>query len=121
MLKRFGLAILLLIGVTVAMGQARPTRTIEAEKFVLLDSKGRARITIGTPQSSGAAIGMPIDEPSIWISDAKGIDRVIVNTEGLRLANDSMQPAASLTFEKDTGGRIRLYSNDGKLLFYAPK
>jgi hypothetical protein len=120
-LKRAVVAICSLVVVSGLWAQPRTTRTIEAEKFVLVDSQGRARITIGTPQTSGAAIGMQADEPAIWISDAKGIDRVIISSEGLRLANDAMRPAASLTFEKDTGGRIRLFSNDGKLLYYAPK
>jgi hypothetical protein len=117
-------AIVVVFSLVVVAGlwaQPRTTRTIEAEKFVLRDSQGRARVTIGTPRSSGAAIGMPADEPSIWISDAKGIDRVILNTEGLRLANDAMRPAASLTFEKSTGGQIRLYSGDGKLQYAAPE
>ncbi len=120
-LKRATVAILLLVVVAALRAQSRPARTIEAEKFVLRDSQGRARITIGTPESSGVAVDTPADEPSIWISDTKGIDRVIVTTEGLRLANDAGRAAASLTFTRKTGGEIRLYTYDGKLLYYAPE
>jgi hypothetical protein len=95
-------------------------RTIEAEKFVLLDSKGHARITIGTPRTSGAAIDLPEDEPAIWISDAKGTDRLILTTDGLRLANDSGRPAASLTFTSKRGAEIVFQSGDGRLLYRAP-
>jgi hypothetical protein len=120
-LKRASITVLLLIAVASLSAQSRPTRTIEAEKFVLLGSQGRARITIGTPTSSGIAIDTPADEPSIWISDAKGMDRVIVTTDGVRLANDAGRPAASLTFMKKTGGQVRLYSDSGKLLYHAPE
>lgn len=41
--------ILFLVIVAGLEAQQRPVRTIEAEKFVLLDSKGRARVTIATP------------------------------------------------------------------------
>ncbi len=34
-LKQFGIAALVLIAAVVAMGQARPARTIEAEEFLL--------------------------------------------------------------------------------------
>ncbi|HLX00273.1 MAG TPA: hypothetical protein VKR82_16655 [Candidatus Acidoferrales bacterium] len=121
LLKRAVVAVLSLAVVSGLWAQPRAARTIEAERFILRDSVGRARITIGTPKTSGAAIEMPADEPSIWISDTNGFDRVIVNTEGLRLANDATRPAASLTFEKGMGGRIRLYSNDGRLVYDAPK
>ena len=112
--------LLSLMMVTVLTAQQRTVRTIEAETFVLRDSNGHARITIGTPQSSGAAIDMRANEPAIWISDAKGNDRVMVTTDGLRLANDSARPAASLTFTDKKGAEILLYSHDGKVLYHAP-
>jgi hypothetical protein len=68
----------------------------------------------------GVATDVPMDEPSVWISDAKGIDRVIVSTEGLRLANDSGRPAASVTFTNKKGAEILLHNADGKLLYHAP-
>jgi myo-inositol-hexaphosphate 3-phosphohydrolase len=112
--------ILLLVAVTSLTAQQRPVRTVEAEKFVLLDSKGRARVTIGIPQSSGVANDTAADEPSIWISDANGMDRVIITTEGLRLANEAGRPAASLTFTNNKGAQILLQSGDGQPLYHAP-
>jgi hypothetical protein len=119
-IKWIAAGILLLVIVTGLAAQQRPVRTIEAEKFVLLDSKGRARVTIGTPRSSGVAIDLPADEPSIWISDVNGTDRVIITTDGLRLANESGRPAASLTFTNKKGAEILLDNADGKLLYRAP-
>jgi myo-inositol-hexaphosphate 3-phosphohydrolase len=120
--QRNALTVGLLISICVtAMGQARPARTVEAERFVLLDGKGRARITIGTPLTSGATVGTSPDEPIIWLSDAKGNDRAMITTEGLRLANEHSRPAASLTFTPNEGAKLFLYDNEGKLLFYAPE
>ena len=77
----------LLFGALVLMGQVPKNRTVEANKFVLLDSQGRARVTIGTPSSSGIAVGLRPDEPAIWITDEKGQDRAILNSDGLRFAD----------------------------------
>jgi hypothetical protein len=112
--------VILLLGTVVSVKAQQHMRTIEAEKFVLLDSKGHTRVTIGTPRTSGAAIDMPEDEPAIWISDERGIDRLILTTEGLRLANDSGRPVASLTFANKRGAEIVLQSGDGRLLYHAP-
>ena len=70
------------------MAQARPNRTIEAEQIIVRDSNGRARITIGTPRSSGHAIDSQSDDPLIWLSDERGTDRAILGIDGLRFANE---------------------------------
>jgi hypothetical protein len=46
LLRGAGLALLLLPVALVAMGQARPTRTVEAEEFVLRDSSGTKRAAL---------------------------------------------------------------------------
>jgi len=46
-LKRFALAFLSLIAAVVVMGQARPSRTMEAEQFVLKDPQGLVRARLG--------------------------------------------------------------------------
>ena len=119
-IKWIAAGVLLLLTVTGLTASKRPVHTIEAEKFVLLDSKGRARLMIGTPQSSGVGIDLPMDEPAVWISDANGMDRVIITTDGLRLANESGRPAASLTFINKKGAELLLHGGDGKLLYRAP-
>jgi hypothetical protein len=76
---------------------SRKARTIEAEQFIVRDSKGRARVTIGTAPVSGSAVSLSPDEPAVWFSDAKGRDRLILTTDGLRLANSKSQPALDVT------------------------
>ena len=44
-----GIAAAILLAAFVFAGAGKAPRTIEAEKIVLLDSHGRARVTIGTP------------------------------------------------------------------------
>lgn len=119
--RTVGIFVLLMFACLLTAALSRPSRTIEAERFVLLDSQGRARITIGTPSSSGWAMDTAPEEPVIWFSDVRGNDRAMLTTEGLRLANEHSRPAASFTFTKAEGGQILLYNNDGKILFSAPK
>jgi hypothetical protein len=111
----------LILGCVAAMAQTKPARTVEAQKFVLLDAQGRARITIGTPASSGVAVSTALDEPVIWFSDPKGNDRAMITAEGLRLANEHSRPAASLTFTSKEGARLFLYDDQGKVVFQAPE
>jgi hypothetical protein len=54
-LKRTGLAVLLLTAAVLLMGQARPSHTVTATKFVLLDSQGRTRAILQT-DSTGATL-----------------------------------------------------------------
>jgi len=74
------------------MGLTKPHRSMEAEQFVLRDSQGRVRITIGTPKSSGAAVGLQPDDPAIWITDEKGQDRAILTKDNLRFADEKEKP-----------------------------
>jgi hypothetical protein len=64
------------------MGAGSP-KTVEAEKIILRDSHGRARLTIGTPEFAGATVDMKPDDPVVWMSDDKGIDRAVLTTDGL--------------------------------------
>jgi hypothetical protein len=52
-LKRFGVAVLILIGAVLAMGQARPARTIEAERFLLKDVDGNVKAKLDVKDGSG--------------------------------------------------------------------
>ena len=118
-LKAIGVGGVLALAVTVSIGFGGKPRTIEAEKIVTLDSHNRARITIGTPNVVGAAVGMERDEPAIWLSDDSGTDRTILAADGLYFANDHAKPVVSLITHP---GRpeLRLYSLDGKLVWSAP-
>jgi hypothetical protein len=118
--QRFIAAAILVVGCVIVMAETKSVRTVEAERFVLRDKLGRARITIGTPSSSGLAIDTGMDEPVIWISDERGNDRAMFSEEGLRLSDQRFRAAASLTFTKKDGAEILLYDKEGKLVFHAP-
>ncbi len=94
-LKLTGIAALVLMLAVVLMGQAQPSRTLEANRIIVRDSAGRPRITLGTPASSGAAVGMKRNDPAIWMTDEKGTDRMILTMDGIKLADERGKPLAS--------------------------
>ena len=87
-LVRAGLVASLLAVAAVTMGQARTSRTVEAEQFILRDAQGRQRLTIGTPRFSGVAIGLEADRPAIWITGSNGVDRAILTSDGIYWADE---------------------------------
>jgi hypothetical protein len=97
-------------------------RTIEAEQFIIRDSKGRARVTIATAPVSGAAVSLSPDEPAVWFSDEKGRDRLILAADGLRLANSKSQPALDVIVGTSQGqpASIRLYDSESHVVWSAP-
>ncbi len=69
-LKRSGLAASLLLGVVLLMGQAtRKSRTVEAERFNLLDSTGKTR----------AELLMLTDGPALKLYDSNQVARVVLS------------------------------------------
>lgn len=89
-LKRFCLAILLMLGAAVVMGQARPVRIVEAESFVLKDSAGqvRARLAVDAPgkpmlsflgdgRVQAALVGG--DEPGLTLNRNGSDDQVVLS------------------------------------------
>jgi hypothetical protein len=107
--------------VLVSMGAVKSPRTIEAEKIVLLDSDGHARVTIGTPASAGAAFGIQSDDPAIWISDARGTDRAIITSEGVYFADGRAKPTVDLSSGPRPGmSSLKLYGPDGTIRWSAP-
>jgi hypothetical protein len=115
-----GLILLAALG-SMAAVNSKP-RTIEAEQFIVRDSKGRARVTIGTARVSGAAVSLSPDEPVLWFSDEKGRDRLILATDGLRLANSKSQPALDVTASTIAGqpASIKLYDSNSHVVWSAP-
>ena len=117
-----------LVGLGIALGMAflltaaaKTPRTVEAEKIVLRDSHGRARITIGTPTSAGAVIGEANpDGPIIWLTDEKGSDRAMLTTGGLFFANGKARPTVSLSSDPKGVAGLKLYGTDGKVSWSAP-
>lgn len=120
-LRLIVLGIALALTAVLLMAAGPKPRTIEAEKIVILDSHGRARVTIGTPELAGAAIFTKPDEPVIWLSDEKGTDRATLAADGLRLNDDHAKPLVELRSDAKAGGsQLRLYSSDGKISWSAP-
>ena len=74
-LKRFGLGFLLLIGAAVTMGQARPSRTAEAEQFVVKDPQGHMR----------AMLGFSLGAPMLNLYDKVGVTKasLVVGANGI--------------------------------------
>ena len=103
----------------VLVGAAKSSRTIQAEKFVLLDSHGRAKLTIGTPAYAGAAVDTNPDDAAIWITDDTGTDRAMLSKDGLLFANDKSKPTASLNSRQNGTATIELYGH-GQVVFSAP-
>jgi len=87
-----GIGLVLIVMFVSAFSSSK--RTVDAERIVVHDNQGRARITLGTPASSGAAVGVGSDEPAIWISDANGIDRTIITTGSVRFADEHGRPVS---------------------------
>jgi hypothetical protein len=98
-LERQNRSLKLILGATVLvvaslglLGVTEQHRVVEAERFILRDSQGRVRITIGTPRSSGATVGLQSDDPVIWITDEKGQDRALLTMDNLRFADEKEKP-----------------------------
>jgi hypothetical protein len=107
--------------VFIVLGATNKPRIIEAERITLLDTQGRPRLTIGTPETSGAAISMRSNEPAIWLSDEKGIDRAILTSDGLYLANEKARPTVDLiSGSTSEASSLRFYDSGGKLFRSIP-
>jgi len=66
-LKFVGTVILLVLGAVLLMAQSRTGRTVEAENFVLRDSRGNVRATLGIELE---------DRPTLTLRDARGLPLV---------------------------------------------
>jgi hypothetical protein len=108
--RRFKQASILILLTTMAallMGQAAPTRVLEAQDFVLRDASGRIR----------ARLGLWMAEPSLALYDSLGHPRVLIDgTEpAVHLSDANAIPRLSMMVTSfgasfsvsDTGGRVR--------------
>ena len=71
-LKRVGFAILVLGGIALLMGQAKPgqiAQLVEAERFVLRDANGKTRADLGFEEGA----------PSLALFDGQGSRRVSIS------------------------------------------
>lgn len=118
-LKLMGLGVVLCVTVLLFAGADNSLRTIEAEKIVLRDAHGRARITIGTPAFAGAAVFTKAADPIIWFSDDKGTDRVILSMDGLFFTDDKARPAVSVESGYSGLSGFRVFGHNGKVLLWS--
>ena len=118
--RLIGLGIALCVTVLLVAGASKAPRTIEAEKIVLRDSHGRARLTIGTPAFAGAAIDVDPDVPVIWMTDDNGADRAMLTTDGIFFANGKSRPIVSLRSDSNGTSGLKFYGADGKVSWSAP-
>jgi hypothetical protein len=113
------LGIVLGVVVITLSGAGKATRTVEAQKIVLLDSHGRAKLTIGTPALTGATVGVNPDDAVIWLTDEKGTDRAMLTSDGLFFANRDAKPTISVSSDPKAS-ELKLYGTDGRVLWSAP-
>jgi hypothetical protein len=115
-LKLIGIGCALGIAVLLLVGADKTPRTIEAEKIILRDSQGRARVTIGTPEFAGVAIDMKATDPAIWLTDEQGEDRAALTGDGLRFGDGRHKPLVEIISDPRPGGSaLRFYDSNGKL------
>ena len=90
-LKRAGLAVLFLAAAGLLLGQARPSRTVETEKFVLKDVSGNTRAMLGLVEGNAllvlygsqsdmkkgvlAEVGAGPTGPFLWLFDTQSVLR----------------------------------------------
>lgn len=110
-MKRLGGAALVLAATLGVIYATRPVSdTITARKFIVLDRQGRARITLSTPAYAGAVVDeTDPDDPTIWISDARGQDRAILTGGGLSFADEKEKPLAAYSA---TPGTLKAHEFD---------
>jgi hypothetical protein len=119
-LKLVGLGIALCVVILLLTGVTKTPRTVEAEKIVLLDSQGRAKLTIGTPTFTGATIDVNPNDPVIWLTDDNGADRAMLTSEGLFFASNKARPTVSLSSDPNGMSELKFYGTNGKVSWSAP-
>lgn len=116
LLKLIGAGCALCVALFLLLGADKKPRTIEAEKIILLDSQGRGRVTIGTPEFAGVAIDMKASDPAIWMTDENGTDRAILSADSLRFGNSKGKPLVALVADRrPERSALQFYDSNGKV------
>ena len=119
-LKCLTLMLLLGIAATGLMGQTapqRPLRALEAEEFLLRDSRGQVRASLGTTQNPNATV------LQIHNENGKPRTRLIVSGDGTSSLEvmDSSDRVRVLLGVRDNGlPRVWLGNEAGKIMWRAP-
>lgn len=118
--KRITLVVVLAAAAVVLMGQTAPHRTpksLEAEEFVLRDSRGQVRASLGTTQNPSATV------LQIHGDNGKPRTRLTVSSDGTSSLEviDTGERVRVLLGVKDNGSpRIWLGNEAGKIIWRAP-
>src|ERR1700730_9968055 len=118
--KRITLAVLVGVAAAALVGQAaphRPAKSLEAEEFVLRDSRGQVRASLGTTQSPGATV------LQLHAENGKPRARITVSSDGTSSLEvmDAVEPLRVLVGVKDNGSPPILLGNEtGKIVWRAP-
>jgi hypothetical protein len=119
-LKKVTLAVVVGAAAALVMGQTAPhrsLRTLDAEEFVLRDSRGQVRASLGTTQGPSATI------LEIHGDNGKPRTRVTVSSDGTSSLEflDSGDRVRLLLGVRDTGSpRIWLGNEAGRIIWRAP-
>jgi hypothetical protein len=139
-MKRAGLFALAAASALLLMGQTAPQfRTVEAERFVLRDSKGKVRGALGMRENgprlelydaegdekeARAVLAVVEHSPSLWLSGPKGnFVQVISNLEAsaLLVSDSDGKTRVQLGMGKGwPGPGIGFYDPNGKTIYSAP-
>lgn len=118
--RRTTLVVLVGAAAAILMGQAPPHRmpkSLEAEEFVLRDSRGQVRASLGTAQNPNATV------LQIFGENGKPRARIAVSNDGTSSLEviDSGERVRVLLGVKDNGSpRIWLGNETGKIVWRAP-
>ena len=118
--KRITLVVLVGVAAAALVGQAaphRPPKSLEAEEFVLRDSRGQVRASLGTTQSPGATV------LQLHAENGKPRARITVSSDGTSSLEvmDAGERVRVLLGVKDNGSpRIWLGNDTGKIVWRAP-
>ncbi len=115
-LKRWGSVMLLGIACLTMMGQTQSGKTVEAERFVVRDTKGKVRAELGA---------FPEGKTALVLYDQERRPRVEVRIlpdgrMGLAISDENERPRAILRVLSTGAGVISLFGSDGKLLWQRP-
>jgi len=115
-LKQIGVVVLAGIVGAVLMGQAKASRVVQAEKFVVQDGSGRARAELGTT---------PDGRVALVLFDQNGRSRIELRVlpddrVGLLLHSKDQKPRAALRVLPDGRAMLAIYDKDEKLHWQTP-
>jgi len=128
-LKISGAILLLALAAVGAMGQGLPKavpKVVEAERFVLRDTRGKILATLGTEAAgllalvlsdqngkTRAGLGVGTSGPSLVLRDENSKDRAA-------LGHTALEGTATGTVEQRPASSLVLFDRDGKVIWKAP-